>query len=411
VLNSRPVKPESVALEFEEALARVLSVATCLTSERTALLDARGRVLAEDIVAACDLPRFSYSAMDGYALASAELVGSPPYELGVSGESRAGAEPPELVPGSAVRISTGAAMPARADSVVMNEDVERTTAGVRLNERPSPGDNLRKAGEDLARGSIAVARGTRLSPFHLGLLASLDRQHVAVTRRPRLALLSTGDELRDPGSMSERAYAIPESNGVALASLAIERCSAEIVATLRARDDRDEIRDKLRSLAALAPDVLITIGGASVGEHDHVKQALEAEGAALSIYKVKMKPGKPFGFGRIGSSLVLGLPGNPVSAALGFALFGLPLLRALGGETRTRAPRHTRTLAAPLRQKTGRLGFYRATLDGDRVLPDANQASGSSVSLARADALIVMPSDVEALQAGASVEVLLLSEL
>jgi molybdopterin molybdotransferase len=302
-------------------------------------------------------------------------------------------------------------MPARADSVVMKENAERTAVGVRLGQRPSPGDNVRKAGEDLARGSIAIARGTRLSAFHLGLLASLDRPHVAMTRRPRVALLSTGDELRDPGSPSERRYAIPESNSVALAGLAMERGGAAVVATLRARDDRDEIRDALRSLVSLSPDVLVTIGGASVGDHDHVKQALADEGASLSVYKVKMKPGKPFGFGRIGQCLVLGLPGNPVSAGLAFALFGLPLLRALAGETRIHARRHTRILAAPLRQKTGRLGFYRATLDGERVLPDVNQASGSSVSLARADALIVMPSDVEALETGASVDVLLLDEL
>jgi molybdopterin molybdotransferase len=408
----RPLVSEpNAALEFEEALRRVLAFATPLPSEAIALAGAARRVLAEDVVTPCDLPRFSYSAMDGYAVASSDVAQAAlPLELAVSGESRAGVVPPDLVAGSAMRISTGAALPHGADCVVIQEDVERTERGVRFRERPAAGENVRRAGEDLKQGAIALARGTRLTPFHLGLLASLDRTDVLVTRRVRLALLSTGDELRDPGS-TPGSFGVPESNSVAVAALAAERAHAIVVASLRAKDEPGEIRERIRALRAAAPDVIVTIGGASVGDHDHVKPALTSEGASLAIYKVKIKPGKPFGFGRLGSSLVLALPGNPVSAQLGFALFGLPLLRALASDARPEPARHRRRLASAIRQKTGRLGFLRATVQGARVTPHDNQASGSSVSLAHADALIVVPADVELLPAGADVEVLLLDEL
>lgn len=405
-------EPSASALEFEEALRRVLSFATPLPSEAIAVAAAARRVLAEDVVAPCDLPRFAYSAMDGYAVASRDLArATPPFELEISGESRAGAEPPELVAGSAMRISTGAALPHGADCVVIQEDVERTERGVRLHQRPQARENVRRAGEDLQQGAIAIARGTRLTPFHLGLLASLDRTEVRVTRRVRLALLATGDELRDPGTAAPDRFGVPESNGVAVAALAQERAHAEVVASLRGKDDPDALRERIRALLSAAPDVIVTIGGASVGDHDHVKQALTSEGASLAIYKVKIKPGKPFGFGRLGSSFVLTLPGNPVSAQLGFALFGLPLLRALALDQRPMTARRVRKLASAIRQKPGRLGFVRATLEGDRVVPHDNQASGSSVSLAHADALILVPADVASLPAGADVEVLLLDEL
>lgn len=401
----------SVALEFEEALKRVLSLAAPLPAEELPIAAALQRVLVEDIVAECELPRFSYSAMDGYALATRDLAGAPPFKLGLSGESRAGAEPSELVAGTAMRISTGAALPAGADCVVMQEDVERNEHGVRLAQRPVPFENVRRAGEDLKRGAVAIARGTRLTPFHLGLLAALDRTHVRVTRRVRLALLATGDELRDPGRPTPNGFGIPESNSATIAALALDRARADVVVSLRARDDPAELRERLREARSATPDVIVTIGGASVGDHDHVKQTLTTEGAVLTIYKVKIKPGKPFGFGRLGSSLVLALPGNPVSAQLGFALFGLPLLRALSAAARPEPTRRLRELGSAIRQKTGRLGFLRATLEGERALPHAQQASGSSVSLAHADALVVVPADVEFVAEGASVEVLLLDEL
>lgn len=401
----------NVALEFEEALRRVLSFATPLPSEELPIAAALRRVLAEDVVAGCALPRFSYSAMDGYAIAARDLAGTPPFELPVRGESRAGGEPAELVAGTAMRISTGAALPAGADAVVIQEDVERTERGVRFAVRPAAGENVRRAGEDIEKGALAIARGTRLTPFHLGLLASLDRTHVRVTRRVKLALLSTGDELRDPGVPNLGGYGIPESNSVAVAALSLDRAHADVVDALRARDEPAAIRECLRALQSATPDVIVTIGGASVGDHDHVKQALSSEGADLAIYKVKIKPGKPFGFGRLASSLVLALPGNPVSAQLGFALFGLPLLRALSGDARPEPARRTRRLASAIRQKTGRLGFVRATQSGDRVVPHSNQASGSSVSLAHADALIVVPADADSLPAETNVEVLLLDEL
>ncbi|HKY37707.1 MAG TPA: gephyrin-like molybdotransferase Glp, partial [Polyangiaceae bacterium] len=385
-------------LDFELARQRILEQVTPLPAELIPIHDADGRVLAADLVSPIDLPSFDYSAMDGYAVAAGDLAGKGPWRLTVSIEQRAGATPLELASCATARIFTGAPLPRGADSVVMQEDVSREGDRVVFRQAPRRGSHVRRQGEDLARGAVAIARGTRLNPFRLGLLAALDQSRVRVFQRPKVALVCTGDELRDAGSEA-RAGSIPDSNGPSLTALA-RRAGAEMVHVSRTGDDLEQTRAALRA-ALSKSDVLLTVGGVSVGDHDVVKQALEAEGAHLDFWKVKIKPGKPLAFGRHGTSFVLGLPGNPVSAQLTLALFGLPLLRALQGDLHP-LPATTRVrLASAIEQKPGRLGFYRARLEGDLAHVHDNQASGAPTSMAFADALVLVPEDSEGLAAGA----------
>jgi molybdopterin molybdotransferase len=395
-------------LSFDDALARVLAAAPTLGSEVVPLEVASGRVLAEEVRARSDLPPFAASAMDGYAVATSSFIGDPPWDIDVSGESRTGRAAPTFAAGTACRIFTGAEVPPGADAVVMQEDVERIGNVARFAFVPKVGQHIRDAGEDLRRDKLALEAGTRLGPYQLGLAAASDVARVCVARRPHVAILSTGDELRPPGSPS-RPASIPESNGIVIATLATG-AGADVRAAEVMADDLELTRDRIRTLLD-SSDLLVTIGGVSVGDHDVVRPALEAAGVDLEFHKVAIKPGKPLTLGRRRDVIVLGLPGNPVSAQVTFSLFGLPLLRKMQGErTRTPRPRRAR-LAAPLRQRPGRKGYYAATLDGDSVSPLTSQSSGSTVSLAHANALAILPADSEGYEAGEWVEVLLLSEL
>jgi molybdopterin molybdotransferase len=395
-------------LPFAEALRRVLDGVEPLSGERLALRAAAGRVLAEDVRASTPLPRFDYSAMDGYAVNVAAFKGEPPWRLPVVGESRAGALPERLSEGSACRIFTGAAIPAGADAVIAQEDA-RTEAGVvDFDEAPVALQHVRRRGEDLELDDVALSAGTRLGAYQLGLAAALDRVDLLVARRPRVSIVCTGDELRAAGQPGP-ASSLPESNGLSVAIEAEWVGAYAELAPLTSDDAEVTRRNVARALGST--DLLITIGGVSVGDYDIVRPALEAAGASLDFWKVQIKPGKPLVYGRLGSCRILGLPGNPVSAQLTFALFGLPLLRAMQGE-RDPTPRfQPARLLAALRQKPGRLGFYRARLTSEGVLPLENQASGNVVSLARADALIAVPADSPGYPAGASVEILKLSDL
>jgi molybdopterin molybdotransferase len=395
-------------LPFDDALRRILESAPILTSESVALEHCAGRVLAEDLVARAPLPGFDYSAMDGYAVASAELSGAGPWSLPVRGESRAGALAPKLAPNSVCRIFTGAPIPDGADSVVMQEDVLRDGDSARFTLAPGAGAHIRRRGEDLAEGAIALARGTRLNAFRIGLVAAVDRADVLVARRPKVAILCTGEELRQPGSPAVPGT-IPDSNGPSLAALVQ---SAGGVTDIRPRtgDTLAATEEALRA-ALRDTDLLLTVGGVSVGEHDLVRAALSNVGAQLDFWKVQIRPGKPLAFGRFDQTLILGLPGNPVSAQLTFALFGMPLLRAMQGDQKPVPPRGRVRLQSALRHTPGRTGFYRAQLDGDLAITSSNQASGSTASLAHADALLIVPAESTGLAAGDSVEMMRLAEL
>lgn len=390
-------------LDFDEALERVLVGVRPLGTERVTLGEAAGRVLAEPLTAAEPLPAFDYSAMDGYAVATQDFAGDGPWTLPVRGESRTGHPPPGLEQGSACRIFTGAALPLGADAVVMQENVQREGDSARFAAAPPAGQHVRRAGEDLERGAEALARGTRLGPGQLGLAAALDRGELLVTRRPQVGILCTGDELRAPGSAA-RAGSIPESNGITLSAMVRAAGGSPHLGPLT-RDDREATLHALEDAIA-GNDVLLTVGGVSVGDHDLVRPALEAAGASLDFWKVAIKPGKPLVHGSVGKARVLGLPGNPVSAQVTFALFGVPLLRTLQGDRRPRPELLRAELTHPLKQKPGRRGYYRAVLDGGRVTPLDNQASGAPTSMAWANALAIVPADSTGFDAGTVIEVL-----
>ncbi|MBI3204111.1 MAG: molybdopterin molybdotransferase MoeA [Myxococcales bacterium] len=395
-------------LSFDEARERILRDVEPLGTERVALDAALGRVLAETLTATAPMPAFDYSAMDGYAVSTAAFEGDGPFTLPVIGESRTGGTPPVLTAGSACRIFTGAQLPPGADAVVMQEDVERDGDRAKLTARPKPGSHVRKAGEDLAVGQVGLALGMRLGPAQIGLAAALDRGELEVFRRPRISILCTGDELRPPGSRPQPGT-IPESNGHTIAAM-VRTLGADVRLLPYVRDDRAATLAAVESALA-DTDLLLTIGGVSVGDHDLVRPALESAGAALDFWKVKIRPGKPLAYGARGSTRVLGLPGNPVSAQVTFALFGAPLVRKLTGDRRPLPRLRRARLTHAVRQKPGRTAFLRATLDDDRVTVLENQASGAPTSMAWADCLVIVPAEAEGIAEGDDAAVIPLAEI
>jgi molybdopterin molybdotransferase len=403
-------------LRFEEALGRILALAgSPLPAETVVLEDADGRVLAEDLVASADLPGFDYSAMDGYAVRARDLEKT--LLLLVKGESRTGGVPDRLEPDTAMRIFTGAPLPEGADAVVMQEQVVRDGDAAVFEAPPRAGQHVRKRGADLQQGAVAIPRGTRLRPAHVSLAAALDRADLAVARRPQVAILATGDELRRPGTEVVPGT-IPESNTVALRAMA-KRAGASARAYPYVRDDRHATERAFASALEEA-DVLLTIGGVSVGDHDLVRPALEAVGVALDFWKVAIKPGKPLAVGtkrRPGrrDAVVIGLPGNPASAMITFALFGVPMLRAMQGDAHPFPPFLRARMTRAHGHDPGRLELARAQIsqadEGLLVTTLGNQASGAVTSMAHADALVCIPEHVNGVAAGEEVDVLALSDL
>ncbi|MBX3187384.1 MAG: molybdopterin molybdotransferase MoeA [Labilithrix sp.] len=405
-------------LRFEDALARILALGSPpLPPEAVAIEDAEGRVLTEDLRAPADLPAFDYSAMDGYAVRARDLDGAPPFELPVRGESRTGAVPEPLAPRSAMRIFTGAALPEGADAVIMQENVTRHGDVAVMTTKPRPGQAVRRRGEDLAKGAVAAAKGTRLRPAHLALAGAVDRAEVVVSRRPIVTILATGDELRRPGT-DPVPGTIPESITYALRAMA-RRAGAETRAHPYVRDDR-AATERAFSAALEDADVLVTIGGVSVGDHDLVRPALEAVGVELELWRVAIKPGKPIAIGRKRrggqrDAIVVGLPGNPASAMITFAVFGVPLLRAMQGDARPFPPFARARMTRAHAHDPGRLELARAVIShgesGLLVTTLGNQASGAVTSTAQADALAIIPEDATGVGAGDMVDVLLASDL
>ncbi|WP_291518998.1 gephyrin-like molybdotransferase Glp [Acidovorax sp.] len=330
-------------LTVEEARARLLSQAVALTdSETVPTLQALGRVLARPVVSTIAVPPLDASQMDGYALRAADVPVTPT-ALAVSQRIAAGHVGATLASGTAARIFTGAPVPAGADAVLMQEDCEALAAGpgtvgdprVRINAVPQPGQWIRRAGEDVTRGAVVLAAGTRLSPAELGLAASIGLHQLQVARRPRVALFSTGDELVMPGDVPPeqmRPGAIYNSNRFFLRAMLL-RLGCEVTDFGIVPDRRDATIDALRQ-ASSAHDLILTSGGVSVGEEDHIKPAVESLGR-LDLWQIAMKPGKPFAYGQIpregGTAHFMGLPGNPVSSFLTFALLVRPFVLRLQG--------------------------------------------------------------------------------
>ena len=397
-------------LTYEEALNRLLEDAPRVASESAPTTACVGRVLAEDVVARAPIPAFNYSAMDGYAFALADLPAGDRPRLRVVGVSRPGATPLDHVAtGTACRIFTGAPIPQSADTVVPQEDVQRDDDEIVLPTAIKRGEHVRKQGEDLNVGATALTQGMRLGMQHVGLVAALDRAHVLVAQKPRVTVLTTGDELRAAGTVAFPG-AVVDSNGPMIGAIATH-CGA-IAEHRHAKDDLDAIRHEIRRALECA-DVLLTIGGVSVGSHDHVREALVAEHVDLDFWKVAIKPGKPMTFGRYGAGRVIGLPGNPAAAFVTAVLFAGPLLRAMQGDVAARPKWIAARAAHEMVLPTGRIQFARAKLEVDDdgrlmafLLPQ--QSSGSTVGVARADALAWLPGRGGSLAAGETLRVLAL---
>jgi molybdopterin molybdotransferase len=397
-------------LEFAQAQAELFRLSPLLAAERVALSDPSGldrRVLAEDLLAPAPLPPFDYSTMDGYALARSALT--PGVAMPVVGESRTGMVPEPLAHGTAMRIFTGAPIPAGADAVIPQENADRDADRVTFANAPKPGANVRRRGEDVEQGAMVLARGTVLGPAALGLVASIDRREVQVARLPRVTVLTTGDELREPGSANVPG-SIPDSNGVSLASF-FARARSTVTIAPRVRDDATATRDAIARALATS-DVLVVVGGMSVGDHDVVRDALAAAGVDIAFWRVAIKPGKPLAVGRhANGAMVVGLPGNPASALVTGALFVIPLLRAMQGATRPFPPPLRVALSRDVERDPGRLEFLRAVLDGATVDPLRHQASGAAWNVARATCLAAIPKDAARLAAGTLVDVYPFAEL
>ncbi len=399
-----------------EAQAHVLEAAKVLGPETVSVLEAAGRVLAEPVDSTRTLPPADCSAMDGYAVRSADLAGAGPsgeVRLRLAYEVPAGAAAPrELGSGEAARIFTGAPVPPGADAVVMQEVVEADEGGVVFGAPAPAGDHIRRAGEDLKIGDRVLDEGQRVGPAQIGVLASLGRSVVAVHRRPKLALLSGGDELVEPDG-DVAGGRIVSSNSYTLAAQARE-VGADPLYLGIARDDPAHIEARLR--AGLHADLIVSSAGVSVGDHDHVRAVLEALGCTLEFWGIKMKPGYPVAFGRFASAgdgrpgpLVFGLPGNPVSASVTFEQFVRPVLLKMQGESRLHRPTVEAVLDASLDKKPGRAHFVRVRLerdgDGFRAISTGNQSSGVMRSMSDAQGLLVFPAEATRLEAGERVTV------
>jgi molybdopterin molybdotransferase len=326
-----PIPNGAVTLSVEEARAAMLASARTLPGlETLACAQALGRVLAEEVRSPIDVPPHANSAMDGYALRAADLAQEgPDLRLPVAQRIAAGQAPQPLAPGTAARIFTGAPIPAGADTVVPQESCRVEGGWLLLEAPPRVGSHIRPRGNDLAAGSLVVAAGTRLDPRHLGLLAAVGRVEVSVRRPLRVAILTTGDELAEPGEPLQPGQ-IYNSNRPLLAAL-LQGQGCALVDPGPVQDEAEATRAALCD-AARGADLIVSTGGVSVGEEDHVKAAVESVGR-LDLWRVRMKPGKPVAFGHIDGAYFVGLPGNPVSAWVTAHLFLLPLLRRLQGRT------------------------------------------------------------------------------
>jgi molybdopterin molybdotransferase len=396
-------------LSVTQAQARILAAVAAV--EATATLpvrDALGRVLADAVVAPLDVPSHTNSAMDGYAVRVADLPPQGIHEFRVPGTSWAG-HPwlAPLEPGQAVQIMTGAMMPEGADTVVMQEQVERDGDRVRIGSGHHRGQNVRAAGEDIAAGQQVFTPGKRLTAADIGVLASLGLAEVTVFRRLKVAFFSTGDELRPVGEVLGPGE-IYDSNRYTLYGM-LRRLDVDIIDMGVIRDRRELIEEAFTTAAASA-DAIITSGGVSVGEADFVKETLEKLGS-MSFWKIAMKPGRPVAFGHIGKAVFFGLPGNPVSVMVTFLQFVRPALLKMTGETAPPAPLVLRARTAnPLRKRPGRFEFQRGVLEqsapGVFVVRSAGaQGSGILRSMSEANCFIMLGADRTNVEPGEEVEV------
>lgn len=390
-------------LPVDDAMAAILGRIAAPIGEAVGLADAAGRVLLEPVVATHDQPPFDASAMDGYAVRAADIVEG--HRLSIVGTSQAGAGfRGSVETGQAARIFTGAPVPAGADTVIMQEVAVVDDGFVSFTAPALQGHSIRPRGHDFAAGQHLIAPGTRLTPMHLSVAAAANVATLTVARRPRIALLATGDELVLPGRPLA-ADQIVASNSFGLRPL-LAPYAEEVTDHGIARDDREQLRAALAAILADEPDFLVTTGGASVGDHDIVQEILLELGVELDFWRINMRPGKPLMFGARGKTLIFGLPGNPVSAMVTALVFIRPALRRWLGYGEP--PSWRLPLAAPTPPNSARRHFMRAQLvhteNGPAILPIAQTDSGHTSSMAQADMLIIQPENDPGRPVGSLVE-------
>lgn len=401
-------------IEVEEALAQIDTAITKVRGhERVSLQSALDRVLAEDISAPFDVPPHRNSAMDGYALRAADLPEEGEIKLQIIGKSFAGAPFPDRVnEGECVRIMTGAVVPKGADTVVMQEHVIADGDSATIPSAVKPGGNIRHPGEDMKAGATVLKAGHLLTAADIGLIASLGIGEVTLERRPRVAIFSTGDELKGIGQVLSEGD-IYDSNRYTLKAL-LSHYSVEIIDLGVIPDDHSMIHSVLNQASDIA-DLVITSGGVSVGEADFVKQTLDELGQ-VGFWRIAMKPGKPLAFGNLGKAFFLGLPGNPVSVMATFILFARPTLMKLQGRVITPPLSIRAKLDCDIRRKPGRRDYQRGVLNQDatgelHVNTTGTQGSHVLSSMSKANCFIVIPSESGHVTAGSEVEVIPLSGL
>jgi len=394
-------------LTYVQALAQILGQITPLEAVILSLTDSLGSVLAEDLVTSQAIPPFDNSSMDGFAVRTADLPAVPTV-LPVQGSIPAGARSvPTLAPGYALRIMTGAPIPPGADAVVPVEETEARPDGVAFLESVKLGQHIRATGEELVAGSVVVTAGSLIRPAEIGMAASIGSAAVRAYPRPRVAILSTGDELVEPGQPLQSGQ-IYNSNAYAIAAQ-VTQAGGVVTHRLHARDSEEALREAFDACAGA--DVLVTSGGVSVGDYDFVKSVF-AERGTVDFWRIAIRPGKPVAFGRWGQTVFFGLPGNPASSLVTFELFVRPALRKLRGLTEFSRPVVRARLTEGTAHTPGRQSFQRAVVTQEdglyRVRPTLRQGSGMVHSLVEANALLVIPADVSALAAGETLSVLLL---
>ena len=397
-------------LGVEEALERILAAVSVLEPERVPILEAAGRVLAELVAADRDIPPLPNSAMDGYAVRGADITRETPVRLRVVGEVAAGHLADMGVgSGQAIRIMTGAPLPSGADTVVRFESTRSDDDSVEILKAPRAGANVRAAGEDVRAGQVVLGPGKVLRPQEVGMLAAVGRMAVAVRRRPRVAILGTGDEVVPPAQTPGPAQ-IRDANSYTVAAQ-VQRYGGVPVLLGVARDREEWVRQGVQEAVVQEADLIITSGGVSVGDFDLVKQVLAAEGD-IHFWSLNMKPGRPLAFGVVNDVPLLGLPGNPVAAMISTELFGRPALLKMQGFTDWSRPTVHARLSQPIERKDGRRHYLRVQLreteEGYEAALTGEQGSGILSSLVRADGLAIIPEERSHLPACTPVQVLLL---
>jgi molybdopterin molybdotransferase len=407
-VSATSAKPAQRLMSADDALARILEGVPALPAVEVPILDSLGLVLAEDVAADRDVPPFRNSAMDGYAVRG-EDVATAPVELRVVGEIAAGAFPERAVgPGEAMRIMTGAPMPDGADTVVRVEDTDNASDVVTVAAATPKGISVRQAGEDLRKGETILAAGAVLRAAEIGLLASVGRARVSVRKRPRVAVLSTGDEIVDVDAPLARGQ-IRDANRYTLAS-AIRAAGAEPWVRGIVRDTPDALRSALGE--ALAADAIVTSGGVSVGDHDHVKPVLSELGS-IDFWAIAIRPGRPLAFGELRDGErrvpIFGLPGNTVSSLLTFEIFVRPALLRMQGRRHVTRPRTKARLVEPVEKVASLRFFARAIHDPEAgtVRLTGPQGSGILRSMSLANCLIDLPVGPSRVEAGDEVDVIL----